>query len=538
MKKLVILALMAAILTMILPTPAVVDSYVGSMYVCTENGRNLNVRSSPAMGNNIVGSMEYGAEVIVVETRTDGWAQILWEEDMNGEFGTAYVQSRFLQNDKPDSHSGQAAGTPASDAADYAALYPESRVFDSDWASGTAASDPERTEAHEPITRDLILLLEHDPELKTLLEQSIAQAALLNPDLQTNPVNSLESYYEFIDWSIRAMPWAINPTEEYIRLYDRIDQSIGCFYFICDQPLADKGYYHNSIMYHEPFRSWLVKFTSEYGAYLNTEESWCDEYYQNALANPDFHLDDGTYEDPANWKCFNDFFARRLSDPSVRPIAEQDNDSVVISPADAVPQGVWTVDADSRVANSVSDDDTEDSRGIAIKTGTLTDVSVLLSGSAYADAFSGGILTHTFLDVNDYHRYHFPVSGTILEAFIIPADDAPGGVITWDTEARRYKEYWSELFGWQSIETRGVIVMRMTNGALAAIVPVGMCEISSVNFEPSVLPGSTVQKGDPMGCFLFGGSDIVMIFSEDAAFELTAEQGVHINMGTAYGTIK
>lgn len=402
-------------------------------------------------------------------------------------------------------------------------------------------SDLVRTDAHEPITWDLILLVEHDPELKSLLQQSIAQAAALNPDPQTNPVDSLEAYYDFIDWSIRAMPWAICPTDKYISLYDRIDQSLGCFYFLCDQPLdslADKGYFHNSLIYHEPFRSWLVKFTSEYGAFLNTEDSWCDKYYQDLLATPVFHLDDGTYEDPAKWSTFNDFFARRLSDPSVRPIDAADDDRVVTSPADSVPQGIWAIDENSRVANLISDDETEDGRGVAIKTGTLTDVSVLLAGSAYADAFAGGMLTHTFLDIRDYHRYHFPVSGTILEAFVIPADDAPRGVITWDAKTERYVEYWSELVGWQSIETRGVIVMELSSGALAAIVPVGMCEVSSVNFEPSVSPGAVVQKGDPMGYFLFGGSDIVMIFSKDAGFELTAREGVHINMGSSYGRIR
>ena len=118
-------------------------------------------------------------------------------------------------------------------------------------------SDIVRTQAHEPITWDLIQLVEHDPELKALLEQSIAQATTINPNPQTNPVDSLESYYEFIDWSIRAMPCEISPTDEYVSLYDRIDQSMGCFYFVCNQPLealANKGYYHNSIMYHMEHR--------------------------------------------------------------------------------------------------------------------------------------------------------------------------------------------------------------------------------------------------------------------------------------------
>ena len=40
-----------------------------------------------------------------------------------------------------------------------------------------------------------------------------------------------------------------------------------------------------------------------------------------------------------------------------------------------------------------------------------------------------------------------------------------------------------------------------------------------------------------MGFFLFGGSDIIMIFSEDLSFELTAQPGNYILVGEALGTI-
>lgn len=405
----------------------------------------------------------------------------------------------------------------------------------SKYTAPAAATDMIRTAAHEDITWDLILTVEHSGELKGLLEKAIAQAKEMNPDPDTNPVDSLDSYYDFIDKCVRAMPWEISPSGKYSSLYERIDQGMGCLYFVCEQALKElegKGYYHNSLTYHEPFRSWFIKFLSVSGAYLSTEASWCDEYYRNALKNPDFHLDDGTYEAPENWKTFNEFFARRLRDPSVRPVYAPDDESVVVSPADAVPQGIWQTDKDGRVSR-------EGDRELpGIKTGTLADVSVLLGKSAYAKAFGSGTLTHTILDVNDYHRYHFPVGGTVREVFVIPGDDAPGGVITWDKEAGRYKEYYSDMFGWQSIETRGVVIMETENGALAAIVPVGMCQVSSVNFEDTVFPGAKVKKGDPLGYFLFGGSDIIMIFSEDAAFELTADAGVHIKTGSAYGRIR
>ena len=213
-------------------------------------------------------------------------------------------------------------------------------------------SDIRQTGEHQPITWDLIRMVEHNPELKSLLQESIRKAAELNPDRRTNPVYSLDSYYAFIDRSALALPWAITPTQEYSDLYDRIDQSMGCFYFVCDQPLEaleGKGYYHNSLMYHEPYRSWLMKFTAEYGAFLNTEDSWCEKYYLNAREDPRFQLDGDLYESSENWKTFNAFFARRLRDPSVRPIDAPEDERVVVSPADAVAQGVWRIDDNHRV---------------------------------------------------------------------------------------------------------------------------------------------------------------------------------------------
>lgn len=398
-------------------------------------------------------------------------------------------------------------------------------------APGNLTTDIRRTGKHEALTWDLIQMVEHDRQLKRLLECAIHQAAEQNPDRQTNPVYSLESYYAFVDRSIQALPWAISPAEEYSALYDRIDQSMGCFYFICNQPLeelAGKGYYHNSLMYHEPFRSWMVKLTSAYGAFLSTEDSWCEEYYLNALADQSFRLGEDLYEDPSNWKTFNDFFARRLKDPSKRPIDEPGNDRVIVSPADAVPQGLWQIDENGRVSAG----------GAAVKTGTLTDIAVLLGDSKYAHAFAGGTMTHTLLDVNDYHRYHFPAGGTVREVSVIPGDDAPGGVIVWDRAAGRYKEYGSEEIGWQCIETRGAVILELPKGGLAAIVPVGMCQVSSVNFEKTVMPGAAVRKGDPLGYFLFGGSDIIMIFDRAAGFTLGAEPGRHLEMGRTYGYLK
>ena len=65
-----------------------------------------------------------------------------------------------------------------------------------------------------------------------------------------------------------------------------------------------------------------------------------------------------------------------------------------------------------------------------------------------------------------------------------------------------------------------------------------MCQVASVNFEEDVVIGKNVKKGDPMGYFLYGGSDIVMIFEKDAGFTLSHEKGKRLNVGEEYGRIR
>lgn len=385
---------------------------------------------------------------------------------------------------------------------------------------------------HAPETQALISMLNHNPELKSLLEKSIAKAAVVNPDRNTNPVQTLDEYYDFIDWASKALPWSILPGVEknFPLLYDQIDQSLDYFYFLNDQSLEELeglGMYNSSVQYLEPYRTWLINFTASWGEYLNTTASWCDDYYQTAKADERFLLQDDTYESPENWKTFNQFFARYLSSPDKRPIAAAGDDSVFTSPADSTPQGVWKISDDNQIVHK---------DGVVIKSGTFTSIAQLLHGSEYAEAFAGGTLTHTFLDVNDYHRYHFPVSGTIKEVVMIPADDAIGGTVYWDGELGRYRLD-ADTPGWQNIETRACVIVETEDYGLVAILPIAMSQVSSVNFEDYVVPGAEVKKGDMLGCFLFGGSDIVMLFQKGVDFTLTAEEGKHILMGEEYGRL-
>ncbi len=390
-----------------------------------------------------------------------------------------------------------------------------------------------------PKTLELISIVDNNPDIKSMLIKSIAQAKVVNPDKNTNPAQTLDEYYEFVTWAETCMPWSILPNTPYSSLYDKIDQSLDYFYFINDQPLTElegKGYYNNSLQYVQPYSNWLVSFNKAWGLYLDTPASWKDEYYQLAMTDSKFGLTAGWYEDPSNWHTFNQFFARYLKSPDKRPITSPNDSSIVITPADAIPQGSWQIDASSNLVQK---------KGVAIKSGTLTSIVKLIGDdSQYKNSFANGIMTHTFLDVQDYHRYHFPVGGIIKEVRNIAEQDAVGGIITWDATIPRYMFDPTTVAGWQSIETRGCVIIDTEKYGLVAVLPIGMSQICSVKFEDNVKAGTRVKKGDMLGCFLFGGSDIVMVFQQKAGFVLKAlkasgsdQSYKHILMGEKYGVM-
>ena len=389
-------------------------------------------------------------------------------------------------------------------------------------------------DSHKPITQELINLVEKNPEIGNMLEKSITEAKKINPDPKTNPVQSLPDYYNFIDRASELIPQDVLENPSSFTLKDQILQGICYFYFLVDQPLPElegKGLFKNRIQYYEPFSSWLRDFAETQGAFLDTNKSWSPKIYQQFYDDPNFGLQKGWYESPSNWKTFNQFFARYLKSPDMRPIAASDDPAVVISPADSVPQGMWDIDKNSNILVE---------GGLNVKLANYYSIEDLLGeDSQYKDAFANGVLTHTFLNVNDYHRYHFAVGGIVKEKKIVSQNVALE--VAWSSEQGKYIPI--DSTGWQFSQTRGVVIVDTGKYGLVALLPMGMAQVSSVNFEDNVKVGTTHKKGDMLGNFLFGGSDFVMLFQEKAGFEITApiedKTGYeHILVCEEYGVMK
>ncbi len=382
---------------------------------------------------------------------------------------------------------------------------------------------------YEPITIKLIELLDSEPKIKDMLTQSIEKAKEQNPDKITNFAQDYDSYLEYIDEASKLFPQQVleDPSD---LTREQILQSLCYFYFLIDQPLPELeglGLFKPSLQYYGPFSKWTREFAVTWGDYLDTEESWNEKNFKQFENDPVFGLRVGWYESPSHWKTFNQFFAKHLKSPYERPIAYPYDASVVVSPADSVPQGTWPIDEKSN---------------IQVKSKLVTYYSVndlLAKDSKYKDAFANGTLTHTFLNVFDYHRYHFAVGGTVLEKRILQRNVALE--VTWDEKEKKYDPV--DSTGWQFTQTLGYVIVDTGAYGLVALIPMGMAQVSSVNLEPSVFVGSTHKKGDMLGNFFFGGSDFIMLFQEKAGFEIMVQKESdedayrHILMGTKYGVM-
>jgi len=353
-------------------------------------------------------------------------------------------------------------------------------------------------------------LLNKYPDLRPLLELSLSQAAIANPHRETNPVRTVEEWCAYVERFAHCMPWQGMDIGEDASFFRRIDQNIGYFYFLLDQPLdalRDKGYIYPSLQYEPRVAAWLKAYNTAWGKWLSGPNSWNDSYYNIARTDARFELDTDRYETPANWHSWNDFFTRRLNAKWLNKC-----------PNGKCPNGKLVSPCDGEIAFS------------PVKTASIANWLDLLGDSPYRDAFAGGETTHIVLDVFDYHRFHAPCDGTVLECKTIEGIHAGGGVIIWDEEQGRYRYDQLGVTDFQMLETRGVLILDTPAFGKIALVAVGVQQVSSVqwthpalaNLQLSIINYQlSIRQGTELGCFLFGGSDIVLFFEPGKAPHIT-----------------
>lgn len=275
------------------------------------------------------------------------------------------------------------------------------------------------------------------------------------------------------------------------------------FYFFLDQPSLEE--FQSPIEPGAegltPLSRWIVKFAKSWGSYLDTTESAKEvkTFKDDALFNWDEYMPPPASflpgDDYKAYRTFNQFFARHIK-PGMRPIAGLHDDSGLVSPADCTFVGWWQIGEHSTI-NAVGE-----IGGIVESKGIRWSITELLKDSAYAERFKGGIFTHSFLNTFDYHRWHTPVRGKILEAQVIQGQaylDVEVNQVIVDGKPVNHLNALDGT-GYQFLQSRGLIVIDSPIG-LVACLPMGMAQVSSVVLTAEV--GVTLHKGEELGYFQF-----------------------------------
>tara|TARA_R110000787_G_scaffold280945_5_gene391980 strand:- start:392 stop:1669 length:1278 start_codon:yes stop_codon:yes gene_type:complete len=392
------------------------------------------------------------------------------------------------------------------------------------------------TELHKIVVNKLRRLLGGNPKMTQDLEASLQVAVSLaqnnnnglNDDLYkaidqefngNGWPTTIEAYYDYLDLYVRLIPNEINNTDYPTawtsdgtkngynqKVYDFLCQ----FYWLVDQKNPTTG---NSMQSYPDFAKWLVEFATAWGSFLDTTDSLTPKTLASFKNDSMYNLP-WYEENEGNWTTFNQFFYREFNDAApvtkispLRPIADPKNNETIVSPADCTFKDVYPIDNHGKVL---------DSEGNNIKvrlkhTHAIGNVKDLLDNSKYAEDFYGGTFVHYFLSPFDYHRFHTPVGGEVLEIKkilgqvylnVIMQEDGQ-----WDAPD-------NATDGYEFTQARGLVIIDA--GPVVgkvAVLPIGMAQVSGVMMYDT-LKGKEVVKGQEFGKFRFGGSDIIMLFQK------------------------
>jgi phosphatidylserine decarboxylase len=255
--------------------------------------------------------------------------------------------------------------------------------------------------------------------------------------------------------------------------------------------------------------SQLKKLLNEWGVFLKSSDSaavlndtnsgWLGP---NALARMPHFVEEFECE-PAKphygFTSWDDFFTRQFR-PGVRPVASPADPDVVVNACESAPY---------RVSRNVKRHDR-----FWIKSQPYS-VAHMLANDPWTEEFTGGTIYQAFLSALSYHRWHSPVDGRIVKAYV------QDGTYYSETPAEGYDPAGPNASqGYiTQVATRAMIFIQADNPAigLMCVLPVGMAEVSSC--EITVYEGERVQKGSQLGMFHFGGSTHCLLFRPGVTVE-------------------
>ena len=248
---------------------------------------------------------------------------------------------------------------------------------------------------------------------------------------------------------------------------------------------------------------WCEFLSSSDSLYVlnDSPSGWKSEDAKRTVGIEQFEYD--PEDEHWGFDSWNDFFTRRFKEGE-RPVASPEDDRVIVSACESTPYGI-SLDVQRR-----------DRFWIKSQPYSLAD---MLANDDAVDEFIGGTVYQAFLSANNYHRWHSPVAGKIVRAFLQEGTyyseaDSEGKDAIEPTSSQSYLAH---------VAVRAIFLIEADDPVigLVAFVPVGMSEVSSCVIAPEMKSGHHVEKGEELGHFQFGGSTHCLVFRAGAIAEFS-----------------
>jgi phosphatidylserine decarboxylase len=345
------------------------------------------------------------------------------------------------------------------------------------------------------VVNELKILLDNKrPGLKNALIKLI-NASAKDKKSYWHKHNSLEEFYKFLDMWRTYTPNTIANAQDYSERFKSLYRK---------KDIKNKTYYIDdgiNFVRDKDFTDWMQKFVHERGVFMDSKESAAvaNKWIRNGT------IDMSSYQIPeGGFVSFNDFFTRKLKS-GARPISDPNGNEVLICPADC---------RISTLSYALTSD-----QDFEVKDDTYN-IAALLGSVELANKFVGGAAIVCLLYPKDYHRFHAPVTGTIV---------AKGSL-----DDRHYYYGFKGLVKYFSEYHRAYYLINTKNSGQIGFVPIGMSDINSVNMPLPVDLKKEIKKGDEIGYFAYGGSGIVMLF-EPGILKMSPPTGSKNRSGTSNG---
>ncbi len=386
--------------------------------------------------------------------------------------------------------------------------------------SVTAKDSKKRSSEYSPVVQDLKNLYESDRDFANLLDRALSSAVIPPDGWGFDPTDQNKIF----NWQEKSFDDLLQFFEDW-RTFVPNPQN-GMMYYELFYGLCYKNESALKFVEMEPGLSWTRDFVLARGRHMDSEDSISEknmDLWFEALGDNwnNFKPPHPVSEGYKGYKTFNEFFIREL-EPGKRPIAYPDDDTIMVSPADGV----------INVINSNLNTDSL----IHTKYDEYLNIDQLLYGSEFAKYFLGGTATSSVLLPPDYHHYHAPVSGEVVESKIVDPNGIyfgmDGGFFAYSNNGN-IGGYMSK-YGIFGLYHRGYTIIKTKHFGYVAMIAVGLDDISSVVFEdkfndikPTASP-VPVKKGEQMGHFAYGGSTVMLLFQPGVFYGLKAKQGNQI----------